>query len=164
MATATTVESYLRRQQIPYEVVAHPHTHTSLQSARAAHLAPDCMAKAVLLHDSGSYVMAIIPGTHHLQLGRLRRQLGRDLGLATENEMASLFRDCEPGALPALGPAYGIETVWDDSLRAQSELCFEAGDHEHLLRLKCGDYLALLSSCPHGTFSEPTGAERGVIH
>lgn len=164
MATASTVENYLRRQHVPYEVLAHSHTHTSLQSARAAHVAPDAMAKAVLLRDSGQYLMAIIPGTHHLQLGRLRRQLGRDLGLATENEMAALFQDCEPGALPALGPAYGIETVWDDSLRAQSELCFEAGDHEHLVRMKRRDYLELLAGCPHGAFSEPIPGEWNVIH
>jgi hypothetical protein len=50
-------------------------------------------------------------------------------------------------------PAYGVETIWEDSLMAQPELYFEAGDHEHLVRVKAKDFIKLLPNCPHGQIS-----------
>jgi len=49
-------------------------------------------------------------------LGAVHRQLNRELGLATDRELVELFKDCEPGALPPLGLAYGIDTILDESL------------------------------------------------
>jgi prolyl-tRNA editing enzyme YbaK/EbsC (Cys-tRNA(Pro) deacylase) len=59
-----------------------------------------------------------------------------DLRLATEAKLKYLLKDCEPGAVPPLGAAYGLETVWDDSLLEQSDTYFEAGDHETLVHMK----------------------------
>ncbi len=47
-----------------------------------------------------------------------------------------LFGDCEPGAVPALGDAYGIQVIWDDDLKYTSDIYIEAGDHEHLIRIE----------------------------
>ena len=73
--------------------------------------------------------------------------------LATEEEAAGLFADCEAGAIPALGTAYGIETMLDESLDDEPVLYFEAGDHEHLVRLDSGAFFRLLGDCRRGQFS-----------
>ena len=46
--------------------------------------------------------------------------------------MGALFKDCEFGAVPPLGLAYGMSTVIDDCLSEQPEIYFEAGDHDRI--------------------------------
>lgn len=155
MATATTVERYLGMHHLPYEVVAHAKAPTSLRAARAAAIPPRQLVKGILLEVEGQYLLAVLPAARHLRLGELRRHLDRDIGMATEHDVTMVFRDCDPGAVPALGLAYGVETVWDDSVMNLDDLYFEAGDHEHLVHMRARDYMDMLRSCPHGSFSEP---------
>ena len=155
MATAITVRQFLDESRLPFELVTHPHSSTSLQSARAAHIAPLQLAKAVLLEVQGQLVMAVLPATMHLHLGTLRHHFKRDFGMATEQTVRQTFGDCDPGAIPALGGAYGIETIWDDSLMDCADLYFEAGDHEHLVHVRTEDFLELVRECQHGDFSVP---------
>ena len=46
-----------------------------------------------------------------------------------------LFDDCEFGAVPPVGAAYGLPVLLDESLDGASELHFEAGDHTIILLL-----------------------------
>ena len=153
MATAMTIQQFLDESRLPFDLVTHPHSSTSLQSARAAHIAPGKLAKAVLIEEHSQLVMAVLPATRHVHLGTLRHQFKRNFGLATEQTVREIFVDCEPGAIPALGRAYGIETIWDDSLMDSADLYFEAGDHENLVHLSTEDFLELLRDCQHGDFS-----------
>lgn len=149
---ATTLENYLRYMQVPFEVLPHPKAMTSLRSANAAHIPAHQMAKAVVLEDETGYVMAVVPADRRVHLGALREQLGRTMGLATEPELGTVFKDCALGAIPPLGAAYGIESVVDDELREGSEIYFEAGDHEEMVRMRREDFLRLLGPARHGHF------------
>lgn len=153
MAMAETLTRYLRAQDIPYDLLHHPHTATSMEAAQASHIPGDMIAKTVLLEDEAGFVMAVLPATHRIDLGELHRRFNRRLGLATEMEMSSLFRDCETGAVPPIGPVYGIHTIVDDSLAEQSEVYFEAGDHEQLVHVSGETFGALLGEVEYASFS-----------
>ena len=158
MPIPLTVRSYLSQNQIPFDVIAHRHSATSLNTASEAHILPARLAKAVLLEDArepNRYLMAVVPATHRVEMARLSRQVGRPVQLASERDAASLFADCEPGAIPAIGPAYGVETIVDDCLMEEPDLYFEAGDHEHLVHLETRELFWLLGECRHGEFSQP---------
>jgi Ala-tRNA(Pro) deacylase len=75
------------------------------------------------------------------------------LGLATESELVGLFKDCEIGAIPPIGPAYGIETVVDDSLLQENDVYFEAGDHEELIHVSGKQFRDLVAGARYGRFS-----------
>ena len=68
-----------------------------------------------MIEDGDRYLMAVVPATHSVDLGALYRGFGREIGLATEEEVAKLFADCEPGAVPPFGQVYGIETILDEA-------------------------------------------------
>ena len=154
MAIATTVSNYLAENDVAYDVLTHPHTATSGESAEAAHVPGTRLAKSVVLEDDHGYLMVVLPSNRQVNLGELHRQLNRNLGLATEGELGSLFSDCEIGALPAVGPAYGMETVVDDALAEQSDIYFEAGDHEQLIHVTAETFQSLLGEeARHGRFS-----------
>ncbi|MBT8422845.1 MAG: YbaK/EbsC family protein [Gammaproteobacteria bacterium] len=144
MSMAINVRNYLDRTGIHYSVDRHPYTQTSMHTAESAHVPGDQLAKAVLLRDSHGYLLAVIPATHRVLLGALAEQFGRDFETASEAELVRVFSDCETGAVPALGPAYDLETVVDPGLCEQTDVYFESGDHEELVHLAGEDFAELL--------------------
>lgn len=135
MSMAPTLREYLDHSGTPYELLQHPYTADSLHTAEAAHIPGAQLAKSVVLEDEHGYLLAVLPASHHVELGVLHGRLNRMLGLATERELGVLFPDCEEGAIPPLGRAYGMETVVDDSLAWQPDIYFEAGDHTGLVHM-----------------------------
>ena len=97
--------------------------------------------------------MAVLPSTCHVRLGKLSREMNRKLRLATEDELARLFADCETGAVPPLGLAYGMPTIVDDALGEQSDIYCEAGDHETLLHMNRDAFMALMEHAHHARFA-----------
>jgi Ala-tRNA(Pro) deacylase len=153
MATAHRLEDYMMRHGVRYDVVMHPHSHSSMETAELAHVPGDRLAKSVVLEDDDGYVMAVLPSTHHVRLGKLSRELNRNLRLATESELPALFADCEKGAIPPVGLAYGMTTIVDDGLAEQPEIYCEAGDHETLLRMNRDAFMALMEHADRARFS-----------
>jgi Ala-tRNA(Pro) deacylase len=154
MAIASTVSNYLRAQDVEYDVLTHPHTATSGESAQAAHIPGSRLAKSVILEDERGYLMVVLPSTRQVNMQELQRQLNRNLVLAGENELGGLFADCEIGALPPIGSAYGVETVVDDAIAEQPDIFFEAGDHEQLIHVSAETFQTLLGeSIQRGCFS-----------
>ena len=154
MSIAATIQRFLGHYQIPYEVVAHPYRGSSYGSALAARVAPDRVAKGVVLKEDSTYTLAVLPATRRLDINRLRRQTEREYELASEDELRELLPDCTIGAVPAVGPAYGMNTLVEQSLRTQPELYFEAGDHEELIRVSESDFEKLLGDATYLEFSE----------
>lgn len=153
MSIAKTVVDCLQKDRVAYDVVTHPRTVCARETAGSVAVPADRVAKAVVLSDSRGYVMAVIPANKYVSLKTLSRKLNRRLALAREDGLSPVFKDCERGAIPPLGPAYGMETIVDDSLVGQPEIYFEAGDHEELIRVSGEQFLALLRLARHGQFS-----------
>jgi Ala-tRNA(Pro) deacylase len=89
--------------------------------------------------------MAIIPASHRLDLQAIHQEFNREFALAREPELVDLFKDCEPGAIPPLGQAYGIDVVVDRSLADIPDVYFEAGDHVSLIRVSGPDFRRLMA-------------------
>ena len=153
MSIAPRLRWYLDAHGVRYEVRPHPHSVTSAETARLAQVPLDALAKPVLLEDELGYVMAIVPASRVVDLRSLSNQLHRDLELASEREMETLFHDCERGAMPPLGSPYRIPTVYDDAIAALPEIWFEAGDHEDVVHMEGVEFLRLLSGSRHGSFT-----------
>ena len=133
MAIAETVKKYLDAKSIDYDVVSHAHSGSSHETADAAHIMQDHIAKAVVVRDASGYAVVVVPASHWVDMKHVRRELDRELELVAEDELGGLFNDCETGAVPPLGPAYGIETFLDEAVASLANVYFEAGDHRHLI-------------------------------
>jgi Ala-tRNA(Pro) deacylase len=153
MTIATSVHDFLAREGVSYDTLMHKPTSDSAHSAQAAHVPGDQLAKCVMLEDDSGYVMAVIPASRRVDLGAVHRELNRDLCLARERELPELFKDCEPGAIPPLGQAYGIDMVVDRSLADTSDVYFEAGDHMSLIHVSGPDFQKLIGDSPQRSIS-----------
>jgi Ala-tRNA(Pro) deacylase len=153
MTIATTVKTALEQAHSKFLLVPHPKTYSTHDAAAAAHVRDDHLAKAIIVKDAQGYAMVVIPGDHWLKLDALQKETNRDFQLAEEAEIASLFTDCQVGAIPPLGPAYHIETFLDEALTSLANVYFEAGDHEQLVHVSGEEFHALLKGVRHGHFS-----------
>ncbi|MGB5716597.1 MAG: YbaK/EbsC family protein [Gammaproteobacteria bacterium] len=116
-------------------------------------MSEDHIAKAVIVKDAAGYAMVVVPAGNWVEVEHLRKELKRDFHLATEDELAKLFSDCEAGAVPPLGLAYGIETFLDQALTSLANVYFEACDHEQLVRTTGEDFRTLLGGVRHGYYN-----------
>ncbi len=153
MAISVCLKDYLDSSGAHYDVLTHRHTRTSAQTARAAHIPGNQLAKTVILEDEAGYFMAVIPSTHRVDLGTLHHKLHRHVGLATENDLKNLFSDCVLGAAPPIGEAYDIPAYIDVSLDDESDVYFEGGDHEALVHMSGREFRELTRNAQHGRFS-----------
>jgi len=149
------MERFLDQHMIPFEIVAHPHTQTSVETARAAGVPLDRVAKGVLLDSVECQMVAMIPADQEVQLGKLRQDIGVEFALADEASVSRLFTECEPGVVPGLPNAWGVEMVWDDALMAQPDIYLEAGDHKRLLHIQTRHLREAFGDAPHCHFSQP---------
>lgn len=155
MGIAITLAQYLVDRGVAYDLVPHPATATALASAAASRVPADSLAKAVVLKGGDGFMLAVLPASRHIQFEELRRLLGSEVGIAGEEQVETLFLDCEPGAVPALGAAYGLNVVVDDSLAQQPDVYIEGGDHVNLVHITGMSFQKLMADARHGRFTGP---------
>lgn len=152
MAISTTLRNYLDQKNTVYELVPHSHTGSSMETAEAAHVPGNALAKAVILKDEERYIMVVVQSSVHVDLAELKRQLGHSFELATEAELGEVFVDCDLGAVPPTGAAWAMDVFLDECLLEQEEVFFEAGDHEDLVRVKGREFERLMEGSQRGHF------------
>lgn len=155
MPVAKRLLDHLQTQGVDYQLVRHSHSGSSMETAEQAHVPGDALAKGVVVRDGGGFLLVVIPSDYHVELEKVRRMLGREVAMATESELGELFDDCEVGAVPPIGPAFGLRTIWDPntSLGSAEMVFFESGDHEHLLQVSGRAFHELMGPAERGRFS-----------
>ena len=164
MAIPASVSKFLEERGARYDLVSHPRSVNSIDTAARADIPGDLLVKAVVLEDEDGILLAVLPSTRAVHIGHLAKTLDRPLRLADEIDLPAIFPDCSPGAIPPLGQAYGVRTILDDTVKAQQEIFFEAGDHEHLVRMAGAQFASLIGPAPRSHLSQgvrhrPPGTE-----
>lgn len=152
MSISATVRNHLETSNTAYQLVPHPRTYTSPETAEAAHVPGDLLVKAVVVRGNGDYALVLLPSTHRIDLGTLHERLGHLFALADEPDIRKIFTDCEAGSIPPFGQVYGLEVLVDDSLLDREEIYFEGGDHEELVQISGSDFARLIGAATHGSF------------
>jgi Ala-tRNA(Pro) deacylase len=145
MALSGLLTKLLDREGVAYRVLPHRQEYTAARVAAAAHVPGGELAKAILVRDGGGeFLMAVLPSHHRLDLAALVRATGRErLALATEEDLARLFPDCEVGAMPPFGGLYGLPVYVDSCFRQVPEFVFQGGSHHEVVAMSFTDYLRL---------------------
>lgn len=135
------VEQVLLDRQVPYVRLVHQPAFTSQELAAREHVPGMKVAKPVLVRADDEYILCVLPATTHVDLDRIARLSGhRRVALAREAELAEVFDDCELGAEPPFGEPYGVPTWMDATLQADDYVVFQAGTHNHAVKIARTDY------------------------
>lgn len=155
MAIAARIEQHLRHSGVHYDLVEHPLSHNSRQSASKAHIPAEKLAKAVAVHDGDRYCICVIPASHRLNMEAVNQHMHGHFTLVDEARISTMFDDCTSGAIPALGQAYGWHVIWDNSLNDCPDVYLEGGDHRHLIHLSHAGFAELMGRQEHLNVSHP---------
>ena len=150
MAIAISVQQYLDDNGVKYDSIRHRRTGSSSESARASFVSADSLAKGVVLKNREGYLLTVLPSSQQADLNKVGDMLHQPVALALEEEITSLFPDCEQGAVPPVGGAYGMQTIVDKRLDDMDDVYFEAGDHRTLVHLSAAEFHKLMQKSPHG--------------
>src|SRR3546814_9648260 len=97
-------------------------------------------------------MLAVLPATKHVSFNVLQQWRARDVSLAEEHTTAALFPDCELGAIPPVGAAYGLKTIIDDDMLMDQDVWFEGGDHHTLVHMNAENWRRLQKGAGHFAF------------
>lgn len=134
------VEGLLRDHHVRFEVHGHPLAYTAQEVAAAEHVPGRLVAKVVIAFADDRMVMLALPAPEKVDLLKLAEQMCTDnVRLASEEEFADVFADCETGTMPPFGNLYGMPVFVDKRLAEDDRIVFQAGTHTHTIEL---DYAA----------------------
>ena len=126
---------YLRFREVPFQVVFHRRSATSMDEARALGVPPDAVLKTVVIDTRGGHALAVIPASRRLDLRLVRGALeDHHARLASEEELSEDFRGYELGAMPPLGSLVGCRTLVDPEVFLHDTVLFAAGSQTESIK------------------------------
>jgi Ala-tRNA(Pro) deacylase len=150
------LRSFFDSARAEYSLTVHPKAFTAREVALAEHLPPREVAKTVVLFGDAEYHMVVIPANKLVDFHELRPALGlTQARLATEAELASLFADCELGAMPPFGNLYGMAVYLDGTLAGEPFLVFNAGSHREVVHMATAEFRRLVDPIIVSLVREP---------
>lgn len=158
------IRDYLRDHLVRFEVLLHRPAPSAARMAETVHVPGRTVAKGVLIKAAGSYVLAVLPATHRIDLDRLGVILGvDDSRIASESEVMAIFDDCERGAIPPFGRLYGLTTIVDTTLAGGADIVFVANSRHEGVRMRFRDYEAIEAPM-RGRFASMISPRRRAPH
>ncbi len=136
---------YLDAQGVPYTIIPHLPSHTAQETAAAAHVSGQEMAKTVMVKIDGEMAMLVLPASMQVDFGRLLDATGaQDVELARESEFRDLFPGCDLGSMPPFGNLFDLPTLVAEELTEDEEIAFCAGTATEVIRLSYRDFARLV--------------------
>lgn len=139
------LKEYLEQENVEYSVINHPVTYTAQQTAQAAHISGNEMAKTIIVKINGKQAMVVLPAPDHLDLELLKGAAGvKQASFASEAEFSPHFSECETGAMPPFGNLYHMDVYIEESLTEDETIAFNACSHNELIEISYKDYARIV--------------------
>jgi Ala-tRNA(Pro) deacylase len=141
---STPLTEALDRAGIPYDVLEHRPTDRASDEASALGLSAGEVAKTIVLTAGAENVRVVLPASDRIDMHKLRALLeaGKELHLLGEEALGRDYPEFELGAVPPTGGRQD-RVVIDRRLAELEHLVFEAGTHDHSVRVATAPLIAL---------------------
>jgi Ala-tRNA(Pro) deacylase len=140
---ADALVTALRREHVSYELLPHRHTETAVAEADALKVAPEQVAKTLILKTPLGYARAVLRAVDRVDLGKAAGALGTPVvELADEMELVGAYPEFELGAVPPVGGPFDRVLV-DERVFDNPVVVFEAGTHDESIRVRTGELLSI---------------------
>lgn len=143
MSVYEKIIQLLQSNRIKYQALEHEPTPTCEDSARVRGTSPGQGAKALVCYADKKPILIVLPCSRKLD-PKLFKSLFtvRDLRFATPEEVMQLTA-LEIGAIPPLGHIFNLPTYVDQTLSAEEQIAFNAGDRTKSVIMSYPDYASI---------------------
>lgn len=145
MMPSKRLRHFLDSNKVQYQIVNHAIAFSALEISETTHIPEKNLAKTVVVKTPTKMLMCVVRANDVLDLSLLKTVLNQhDIALATEQEFAKEFPDCEVGAMPPFGNLYEMDVYVSDKLAQDKEIFFNAGNHSEVIKLSYKVYDSLV--------------------
>jgi Ala-tRNA(Pro) deacylase len=140
---AEALTSVLDDRNVSYEVLPHRHTESALAEAEALGVAPNDVAKTLVVKLPEGYVRVVVPASARVDMRKVREIHGggkHKVHLATEEDLRRDYPEFELGAVPPVG-GRSDPVILDPKIAERESVVIEAGSHDESLRIAAADLL-----------------------
>ena len=135
MPIAVKLGQFLSRQNIFVREIHHERVNSLMSAVNQTRVPAEVTLKSELLIDVKGAVMAVLPLPASLDIDAVNQVMGRNFQALTLAQSDRLYTDCESGAHPPVGAAYGIPVIVDESLLEQDLFYIQSGCNTTLLQM-----------------------------
>ncbi len=137
MFNATLVKNYLARHQVDYRLWPDAE-----QNSPPLHYNSGEFVRTFLLQTNKDYVMAVTRILEDIDLYTFKQYCGAEqVRIVPDQELAKIFPDCDPTALPPIGQLFGLDVYCSDKLLQNNAICFNPGTHDQIIRVATKEFL-----------------------
>jgi len=155
MAKASDLQRYLNNNGIPYTILQHDPAFTAHSVAAVAHVPERQLVKIIVLQIDERNWLAVLRADHRINLNLIRHAFNAHaVHLAHEEDLATLFPDCQLGTMPPFGNLYGLPVLMDEAVLEDEEIYFNACSSTRVIRMKLEDFKMLVKPLV-GRYAEP---------
>jgi Ala-tRNA(Pro) deacylase len=142
MSMPRWIPEALEQEHVPFQTRHHRPCFTAQEVAAVEHVSGHRLAKVVIVRADDEWAAVVVPASHRLDMQAVAAALGSPrCRLATEQEIAERFPDCEVGATPPLRHWEGVKLLCDAGLLQRHDpLVFQAGTHEDAIEMSPDDW------------------------
>ena len=143
---STDLTRVLDEGGVSYELLPHAHTERAAEEAEALGLAPEDVAKTLVLTTPEGHVRAVLPASQRIDLRKVREILGvgkKKVHLSSEEDLARDYPEFDLGAVPPLGGGSRDPVLVDRRVAERDSVVLEAGSHDESIRLRTEDLVRL---------------------
>lgn len=181
MTISKTLQNFLDKNKIKYEIIEHKIVYTAHDRAATLHVKPEMVGKTMVLKCDNDYFLALIPANRNLDKkkflkvannwlqkqgqnnsdGRVRITEARrakvrysHADFAKESWMKKTFKGIDVGATPPFGLMYNLPFFIDNSLVKQSKIFVNGGKYNLSIKISPANLLKLNPQAIKGEFSQ----------
>jgi Ala-tRNA(Pro) deacylase len=139
-----SLDEFLKNAHVPFTTIQHGAAFSAQKEAALAHVPGRSWAKTVICFADAEPVAAVVPAHLGVDLEQLRLLSGAGvLRLARESELATIYPDCELGAVSPFTSGWRLRVFVDRSFVGDPDMVFSAGTHTDAIRMHYGDFADL---------------------
>ena len=134
------LENHLRENGVVFGVQEHPTAYTAQTIAASEHVPGGMLAKVVMASTDGDLIMLVLAASSVVDVAKVSEVLGKKTRLASEEELAPAFPDCEAGAMSPFGNLYDVPVCIDRALGRNERIVFQASTHNVTMSVADADF------------------------
>ncbi|MFH2136664.1 MAG: YbaK/EbsC family protein [Patescibacteria group bacterium] len=141
MAIPKKLLSYLDKTKIGYKIVRHKTVYTAYDAAQTLGVKLGEIAKTLLIKADKNYLLAVLPASHKLDFGKLKKLVkAKKIEIAKEGMMKKMFK-IKPGALSPFGQIYKVPVYVDKGILRAKKIIAGAGTFEESVAMTAKNFL-----------------------
>jgi len=133
------IKTYLDKQNIDYEEIAHKTVYTAYDAA----LTLKEIAKNLIVKADNTYALVIVPADKRLDLNKIKKALkAKKISIPDEKVIVRVLK-IKPGAVSSFGKLHKLEILVDKAMTGTKKAIFSTGSLSDSVLIKVKDFIQM---------------------